>query len=51
MTAGTASLLAVVNRIMHTIGATARKLKLLQADVILGFSFSLSGKSPAFDQG
>ena len=49
--AKTAGLLNVDNRIMYTIGAAARKLKLLQADVILGFPLSLSGKSPYFDRG
>lgn len=49
--AKTAGLLNVDNRIMYSIGAAARKLKLLQADVIIGFPLSLTGKSPYFDRG
>lgn len=49
--AKTAGLLNVDNRIMYSIGAGARKLKLLEADVIMGFPLSLTGKSPYFDRG
>jgi uncharacterized ferredoxin-like protein len=49
--AKTAGLLNVDNRIMYTIGAAARKLKLLKSDVIIGFPLSAMGKSPYFDRG
>jgi uncharacterized ferredoxin-like protein len=49
--AKTAGLLNIDNRIMYTIGAAARKLKLLQSDVIIGFPLSVAGKSPYFDRG
>lgn len=39
------------DRIMYTIGAAARKLKLLHSDVIIGFPLSVTGKSPYFDRG
>ncbi len=42
--------LNVDNRIMYTIGAAARKLKILDADLIMGFPLSVSGKSPYFDR-
>jgi uncharacterized ferredoxin-like protein len=42
--------LNIDNRIMYTIGAAARKLKLLDADVVLGFPLSVTGKSPYFDR-
>ncbi len=48
--AKTAGLLNIDNRIMYSIGAAARKLKLLNADVIIGFPLSVSGKSPYFDR-
>jgi uncharacterized ferredoxin-like protein len=48
--AKTAGLLNVDNRIMYTIGAAARKLKLLHSDVIIGFPLSVAGKSPYFDR-
>jgi uncharacterized ferredoxin-like protein len=48
--AKTAGLLNIDNRIMYTIGAAARKLKLLNADVIIGFPLSVAGKSPYFDR-
>lgn len=41
-----ASELNVDNRIMYTIGAAARKLKLLDADVILGIPLVAIGKNP-----
>ncbi len=46
----TAGVLNVDNRIMYTIGAAARKLKLLNADIIIGIPLSVSGKSPFFDR-
>jgi uncharacterized ferredoxin-like protein len=48
--AKTAGALNIDNRIMYTIGAAARKLKLLDADVVLGFPLSVTGKSPYFDR-
>jgi uncharacterized ferredoxin-like protein len=48
--AKTAGALNIDNRIMYTIGAAARKLKLLDADVVLGFPLSVTGKSPFFDR-
>ena len=48
--AKTAGLLNIDNRIMYTIGAAARKLKLLDSDIIIGFPLSVSGKSPYFDR-
>ena len=48
--AKTAGLLNVDNRIMYSIGAAARKLKLLPSDVVMGFPLSISGKSPYFDR-
>jgi uncharacterized ferredoxin-like protein len=48
--AKTAGVLNVDNRIMYTIGAAARKLKLLTSDVIIGFPLSVTGKSPYFDR-
>jgi uncharacterized ferredoxin-like protein len=49
--AKTAGVLNIDNRIMYTIGAAARKLKLLTSDVIIGFPLSVTGKSPYFDRG
>jgi uncharacterized ferredoxin-like protein len=48
--AKTAGLCNIDNRIMYTIGAAARKLKLLNSDVIIGFPLSVTGKSPYFDR-
>jgi len=45
-----ASELNVDNRMMYTIGAAARKLGLLNCDVIVGFPLSVSGKNPYFDR-
>ncbi len=42
--------LNVDNRIMYTVGAAARKLGLLEADVVVGIPLSVSGKSPFFDR-
>jgi uncharacterized ferredoxin-like protein len=40
----------VDNRIMYTIGAAARKLGLLDADVIIGIPLSAAGKNIYFDR-
>jgi uncharacterized ferredoxin-like protein len=48
--AKTAGILNIDNRIMYTIGAAARRLKLLDSDVIMGFPLSVTGKSPYFDR-
>lgn len=48
--AKTASLLNVDNRLMYRIGVSARRLGLLEADVICGIPLSASGKSPYFDR-
>jgi uncharacterized ferredoxin-like protein len=45
-----ASDLNVDNRIMYTIGAAAKALNLLDADVIIGIPLSASGKSIYFDR-
>lgn len=41
-----ASELNVDNRIMYTVGAAARKLKLMEADLIIGISLVSMGKNP-----
>ncbi|MGE5577770.1 MAG: DUF2148 domain-containing protein, partial [Syntrophothermus sp.] len=46
----TASLLNVDNRVMYRIGVLARKLGLIDADVVLGIPLSATGKSPYFDR-
>ncbi|MFC1993479.1 ferredoxin domain-containing protein [Chloroflexota bacterium] len=45
-----ASELGVDNRIMYTVGSTAKELRLLDSDVILGIPLSVTGKSPYFDR-
>lgn len=45
-----ASDLNVDTRIMYTIGAAAKKLQLLDADVIIGIPLSVTGKSLYFDR-
>lgn len=45
-----ASELNIDNRMMYTIGAAARKLGMLDSDVIIGFPLSVSGKNPYFDR-
>ena len=45
-----ASDLNIDNRMMYTIGAAARKLGMLDCDVIIGFPLSVSGKNPYFDR-
>jgi len=44
----TASDFNIDNRIMYTIGATARKSKLLEADLVIGIPLSATGKNPYF---
>ncbi len=46
----TARTLNIDNRMMFTVGAAARKLKLLDADIIIGIPLSATGKSPYFDR-
>lgn len=45
-----ASELNIDNRIMYTIGAAAKKIGLLDSDVIIGIPLSATGKSPYFDR-
>ena len=45
-----AASLNVDNRIMYTIGAAAKELKLLDADIIMGIPLSVSGKNIYFDR-
>jgi uncharacterized ferredoxin-like protein len=45
-----ASALNVDNRMMYTIGAAAKALNLLEADVIVGIPLSSSGKSMYYDR-
>jgi uncharacterized ferredoxin-like protein len=42
--------LNIDNRMMYTIGAAARKLKLLDSDLIIGIPLSATGKNPYFDR-
>ena len=46
----TASLLNVDNRIMFSVGVTAVKLGLIDADVAIGIPLSATGKNPYFDR-
>lgn len=46
-----ASLLNVDNRIMYRIGLVARRLGLLEADVLVGIPLSATGKNIYFDRG
>ena len=46
----TASTLNVDNRIMYTVGAAAKDLELLDADVIIGIPLSVTGKNPFMDR-
>jgi len=46
----TASLHNVDNRIMYRAGVMARKLKMIDADVVMGIPLSATGKSPYFDR-
>lgn len=45
-----ASELNIDNRMMYTVGAAAKALELLDADVIIGIPLSVSGKSIYFDK-
>lgn len=40
----------VDNRIMYTVGSTAKEMGLLDSDVIFGIPLSVTGKSPYFDR-
>ena len=42
--------LNIDNRIMYTVGAAAKKLKLLDSDIIMGIPLSVTGKNPYFDR-
>ena len=42
--------LNIDNRIMYTVGAAAKKLRLLDSDIIIGIPLSATGKSPYFDR-
>ena len=42
--------LNIDNRMMYTIGAAAKKLDLLDSDVIIGIPLSATGKNPYFDR-
>ena len=42
--------LNIDNRIMYTVGAAAKKLKLLDSDIIIGIPLAASGKNPFFDR-
>lgn len=46
----TASTLNIDNRMMYTIGAAAKDLELLEADVIIGIPLSATGKNPFVDR-
>lgn len=46
----TAQLFNVDNRIMYRIGAVARKIGLIDADVVMGIPMSVTGKSIFFDR-
>lgn len=48
--AKTASAMNVDNRLMYTIGAAAKNLELLKADVIIGIPLSITGKNIYFDR-
>ena len=45
-----ASQLNVDNRMMYTIGAAAKKLKLLDSDIVIGIPLSVAGKNIYFDR-
>jgi uncharacterized ferredoxin-like protein len=42
--------LNIDNRIMYSVGAAAKKLNLLDSDVIIGIPLSVTGKNPFFDR-
>jgi uncharacterized ferredoxin-like protein len=45
-----ASELNVDNRIFYTVGAAAKKLNLLDSDIIIGIPLSVTGKNIYFDR-
>jgi len=45
-----ASELNVDNRVMYTVGAAAKQMRLLEADVIIGVPLSVSGKNLYYDR-
>jgi len=45
-----AAALNIDNRMMYTIGAAAKKLNLLDSDLIIGIPLSATGKNPYFDR-
>ncbi len=46
----TASIHNVDNRIMYRVGVMARKLEMIDADIVMGIPLSVTGKSPFFDR-
>ncbi len=42
--------LNIDNRMMYTVGAAAKKLNLLDSDLIIGIPLSVKGKNPYFDR-
>ena len=42
--------LNIDNRIMYTVGAAAKKLNLLDSDLVIGIPLSVTGKNPYFDR-
>jgi uncharacterized ferredoxin-like protein len=46
----TAGMMNVDNRIMYRVGAVAREMGLIDADVVMGIPLSVTGKSPYFDR-
>lgn len=46
----TASILNVDNRVMYRVGVLARKLGLIEGDIVVGVPLSATGKSPYFDR-
>jgi len=46
----TASIMNVDNRLMYTIGAAAKKISMIEGDVIIGIPLSCTGKNIYFDR-
>jgi uncharacterized ferredoxin-like protein len=46
----TAQMMNVDNRVMYRIGVSARRLKMIDADFVMGVPLSVTGKSPYFDR-
>ncbi|ABY92271.1 Uncharacterized protein, contains ferredoxin domain [Thermoanaerobacter thermohydrosulfuricus] len=46
----TASLLNVDNRVMYRIGVSARRLKLIEGEIVIGIPLSATGKNIYFDR-